>query len=266
MKRFLIAASLGFFCSGASLAQPEMRAGVPAVIEPSAPPFPDADAISGDFRQAYLAAKKPRIVVLWNRALSDVLTTSHDTEAKLSNRIVGARVPGAAAIQQDVSVSTQVKRGEEPMRKSGLSEREEWGLEAAFDQPLLASGAVLVDRATSMRISEKGQAATETSNLQAIETAALQAKANLLVEILITRDPDAETGTAFQVAIKDLSTGTLSQRFVTTAIPESAKRPRYYANERGFAAVPVAPTADEVGKQLGLETMAALTAHLKRVR
>lgn len=249
----------------------QYRKDVPATLAPV--PAPDLTAVTSDFAKAYAQAKKPRIVVFWNRAVDDDLTTSYEAHARITNRAdiqtsasvdagrarrsAYADARGSGSLDQTIEAVVGVRNTEKPERASGPSESIEWQMLSGFQQPLTDAGATVVDRATIMRTSKAGMAADMTPNIQAIEATALAEKADLIIEVLMNQDSESPSGYAYRIEAKEVSTGRVVASFTSNAalLPFTKK---YYANERGFVAAP--PPADEVGAQLGLALMERLAA------
>ena len=266
-----------FLAVGSANAQ--MRQNVPGVVEPPPRSVTDPTPAMENFRKIYIAAKKPRIAVFWNRAFNDELSTVYEERGQLTNRTrSGSSVTsdsyaspyGSSSIVQRDGMSEQVidtrngtKRIDNPQRATDLQESTEWRLEGGFEGPMISAGALLVDRATMMRLSKAGMGADERANVQSVEASALVGKADILMEILISRDPQSPTGYSYRVDAKRVADGTIVTRFVTTATPRSANEKHYYANERGFSATTIPPSADEVGEQLAIEAMTALATALR---
>jgi hypothetical protein len=260
----------------------QMREGVPGTLTPPPPPpVPTLDmgAIISDFQKAYASVKQPRLVVFWNKSFGDEVQTAYQDSVRLSNRIQSGSSEfsettatrfGAARIteregsaEQTIDASSGTVRLRGPERDSGLGEPVEWRVETGFQDPLLSGGAKLIDRAAIIRTSKDGKAAGERANVQAIETAAIEGKADVILEVLMSADGQSPTGYSYRVDAKDVKTGLVITRFVTQAMPPMAPpQKRYFANDTGFTSAMTEaslPTAEEVGRQLGAETMINLS-------
>ena len=82
--------------------------------------------------------------------------------------------------------------------------------------------------------------------------------ADLLMEVLATRDPRSPVGTAFKVTVKQISSGRVLANVVTLALPPEQTTTRYVATKHGFEPVAQLVTVDLVGRRLAIETMVGL--------
>ncbi len=88
--------------------------------------------------------------------------------------------------------------------------------------------------------------------------AGVAGKADLLMEILATRDHRSPAGTAFKVTVKEISSGRVLANVVTLALPPEQTAPSYAATKHGFVPVELPVTVDLVGRRLAIETMVGL--------
>jgi hypothetical protein len=88
--------------------------------------------------------------------------------------------------------------------------------------------------------------------------AGVAGKADLLMEVLATRDPRSPAGTAFKVTVKEISSGRVLTNVVTLALPPEQTTTRYAATKHGFESVAQPVTVDLVGRRLAIETMVGL--------
>jgi hypothetical protein len=257
----------------------QYRDNQPPVAAPPPPPaaFDDRPAIDA-FRAAYQKAGQPRIVVFWNRTLSDEIadarvkqTTIQSKGSSQSNRMEDS-TQGPSGSGKLVERSAQsgretiIREGEivtNANSRGGPEERLMWTIESEFANQLARAGVLLVDRATIIRTTHLAQPAT--SDPRQIETAALEGKADLLMEILLGPDAQAPSGSIYRVTVKSVKTGVQLVNFVTQARPPANGGNRgYVATDKGFAraGAPPPPSINEVARALGYETMQQLTPRL----
>jgi len=236
--------------SGVTGAAPRASATSPYLGQPlSTSPQPQTEeAYAGSlerFRKAYADANAPRIAVYFNRALSDEvrewITPARAVIAGKGQSVAvgegptvvtpsGTVLEGGATVKAEGSTDTQ--RGvtgytqvhtEEPQRPSP-EELWTWSFEDHFLQPFLKAGAKMVDRATTLRLvaSTKSQDATYIVPVKQVEMKALTGYADVLVEILVTRDHASPSGYAFRATAKQTRTGILMG-----SVTKTGRDPRY---------------------------------------
>lgn len=257
------------------------RTGVPPVLAPeAAPKGADDSLVVARFRQAYAARRQPRIAIWWNRELSDNVATQWVDDRRLQNNIgiesagsgsqttltnpTGTRTErfsdGRADIRQDIHERSGAVVAGTERRRAGLSERSSWDFETGFAQAYLEAGSRLVDRATILRTIGGGRPAGDKPDVQAIESAALLGKADLLMEILMTQDARAPAGWAFRISVKDIQSGQIVMSMVSTG-PRPSATPAFQATSTGFAPRAAETTAvDVVARHLAVESMDRLAS------
>ena len=256
-------------------AQPVYRDGVPDVLQPSAD---ESEATIARFRTTYEARQRPRMIVFWNRMLSDQVAADRRADLRITdNSVFGARAvrdpggdpngwPSASERQGGGSRSIDVSIGQRvtaPLPRPGLAESEDWSVESAFVEAFLEAGTHLIDRNTAMRLiaaSRKPQDAEprERPDAQAIETAALVDKADLLMEVLQTPDPTGPLGFKFRVNVKESRTGRIVASVMWPTEPLQEIPGEWVAGPNGFQKVVRETTLRTIGRQLADETMQAL--------
>ncbi len=170
------------------------------------------------FRGAYASRGKPRLAVFLNRSLSDEVrewkTESRDVisgDGSITTSTVTEHGTERDTITGDISLYEQ--KHIEDKARAGVAEGYLWSFEDGFVQPFLRAGTRLVDRATIMRLAaaESGKQgdAYDLMAVKKIEMDALLGKADILVELLITRHPSSPYGYEFKASAKDIRTGTL---------------------------------------------------------
>lgn len=277
MKPVLVA-----LCCAGSLAW--AREGDRPVIEPPQRPqaAPPRDIVP-DFAQAYRKAGFPKIVLLWNRSISDQnqLATMEKKVTRESgtsgrNRSEKSTSDGAGALtlaDEDSRfdrTKTQTRMNvaiAEPSRRIGLEERHAVMVERAFVAEMNRAGVSFVDRALAMRAT----AATKHragGDQQLIETDAIYGFAELLMEVVWIEDKDAPAGYAFDVRTKNLKTGQEVGSLYSRGI--GWRPPRgdggWVAGKDGFEYRPApavaAPGLGEVGTAVSHDVMRTLASVL----
>lgn len=281
MRLFL---ALALLAAGSALAQyrQEQR---PVLEPPPATQAPDrSKEIVEAFQSAYRAAGAPRIALFWNVVLTDQVaegTTSSSRVRGETNRTVNRLeqqtqgeagssrlVDGDDRRTSDVTVNRTSRATDSAKRGTPFAERDAWLLESAFTKSLMEGGADLIDRSLITRITAPDVQADDRSQ-RTVEAKALVGKADVLLEVLLTRDTDSPLGWGFRCSLREISTGRLKGSFYTKAIPELAKPPaRYVATNRGFEPAIEKPviTIDEVGRKLALDAMDSLKGMLPAPR
>jgi hypothetical protein len=243
------------------------RPGLPAVITP--PPAPDPDApgrnITEGFRHWYVAAKRPAMIVFWNRELTDETTTrrSDVSTSQSETRSVKDSVGG----QNDPSRSendfqSQIQSAEKSQRiltggnYASLDRLQSDAFESAFQQALLDTGVEIVDRNAIMRSISVVAGKDDRSDLQLMEAAALKQNIQYLVEVLPNSSSQSATGYIYRVRIIHLSSSTVVTQFISQGLPPRGPAV-WVAGPNGFEKrAPSASTSpEEVGAELAIETM-----------
>ena len=233
---------------------------------PAAAPAPDA---AMPFARAYAAAGRPRVVLMWNRDLSDqsATQTMSRTETRNANRSNGASGGGQSSNASDntwVHTSGTVKTGD-PARSTRLAERDAAMLERAFVAAMGRAGMRFVDRNVVMRTTAASQH-RGGGDQQLIETDALVKHGEMILEVLLVEDSDAPLGYAFDVRAKDLKGGYNIVSVYSRAVPQQAAAAagRWQAGTDGYeykqtaAVTGVNDIADALAKDVMREMSAAL--------
>lgn len=216
------------------------RTGLPPVMAPMGDPGGSQAAIDDGtvnrFRQAYAARKSPRIMVFWNRELDDHASSSGNVETRIERRDVGVSVavPGAVVWGQDRDVTIRSRVAEpETFRRPDFAEPSKWAFEASFSQAFSEAGVDFVDRSMAIRTTDHASKMTGTADQARGEMAGVAGKADLLMEVLATRDPRSPVGTAFKVTVKQISSGRVLANVVTLALPPERTTTSYAATKHG---------------------------------
>lgn len=269
--------------AGPAPAQSQFRESQPPVLEQPAPaPVPDrSKEIVGAFQSAYRAAGAPRIALFWNVVLTDQVAEGTVS----SSRIRGDKTATVSRLEQstageagtsrlvdgddrrtmDVTVNRTSRTTDSSKRGMPFAERDGWLLETAFTRSLIEGGAELIDRNLMLRITAAALESEKDRDVRTIESKALVGKADVLLEVLMTRDTDSPLGWGFRCTLREISSGRLRGSFYSKAIPELPKPAvQFQATSTGFQRVETRPvvTVDVVGHQLALDAMDQLKGML----
>lgn len=236
------------------------------------------------FHRIYRSRQRPRMAVYLNRELSaqvrqwvgtverQVVESSRSGGSK-STIVAGAVSPeGPTTGMASSTTSTGGKSTESTTSwreaatsdvagaREGPEERWMWAFEEGFTQALLSEKVRVVDRSLILRLTaaKKG----ETGSLPRLEMEALKEHAEILVELLITVDPEAPLGYSFRASAKDLRTGELLVN--GTLMEWSGKtgyrvRKKAVVTDRGYETVPdVFPAVREIAGNLARGVLLSL--------
>ena len=262
------------FAALASPAQAQFRAGQPEALAATAVPRDPGGGINQAFGAAYRRAGSPRIVVFWNREFDDEVASEFE-DREVEHEVTDVSNHGIEQTTSGPSGQTVRRKGgelTERMRETTLGtkrvkpaararqggETVDWRLEDGFSAALGEAGVRLVDRAMAIRLTGLGTGIGERGNVQELETRGMSRYADIMLEVLAAPDVHAPGGAAYRIVARDLRTARPLASFTTTATPPVA-RLGYRAGPNGFVRE-TAPTPGpgQVGRQLGLETLAIL--------
>jgi hypothetical protein len=258
--------------STAVMAQDLYRPDAPGVLAP--PPAPPDPAIGAtrSFAKTYAGKGRPRLVLFWNRAYADVAGPGWEDETVIRRsgkhkNLVTTETSGAdpesgaaSGLEKtmggfdETTTITNGKRRVDPSTRAGAGEAVDWQLESGFRDTLRQGGVRLVDRAAASRQAGK-DAKGDTPDLQALETKGLGAKADYILEVLMTPDTGSSTGWQFRVELKGIHSGDVVLSFVSDGAPTPSGQRRYVATSRGFEVAAERFTVADVGEALAVETM-----------
>lgn len=253
---------------------------MPQTLSPP-PAAPSVEvALAGDFGKRYAAAGRPRAVLFWNRVVEDDVGAQFETTEH--SRTVVERAAGASAVEvrgvdgavgavTQGSIETRehdshqsTRRIDVGARPRGVGEREDWALESSYTAALQNAGVRLVDRNVAMRLMQAKGNVASSGEQPLVEARALAQAADWVIEVVSAPDAKGELGLAFRIRVTDTRSGAILIRTVSLGRSADADKPRpYVAGERGFVrdrAEP--PTMEGVGRQLALDTLAALARRL----
>lgn len=281
----VIVLTVVFMINGIANADQQYRSGVAPVMEPTPrAPKPDVDRVEFEeirraFAATYVAAGQPRIALFWNMALSEDVSDNKVSRTSLQGGST-RNWNGIDKITSGEAESATLRDGEEKRankmtmtsedlitnkdkRKASLAESDAWKLETAFAGALHTANMRFTDRSTIMRMAHVQQGKDATSDMHTIEATALQGKADMFMEVLITKDSKAPLGWGFLVSLKDVKSGTQLVTFYSAAVPHygAAPEPYFVATNKGFQKVTppvVNATVADVGRALARDTMREL--------
>jgi hypothetical protein len=223
----------------------------PPVMQPAPAPRDPAAAAISNFGPAYRKSGSPRIVVFWNRHFDDEVASRYREVTEYEEIDDGKGMKSGRTSVGDERVTTK--------RRSIVDEPIDWDLESGFTRMMTAAGVNLVDRASMMRTQGVQDGAQERANVQAVETRAVTGKADLLVEILRAVDERSPDGITFRIVARDVNDARILADFTTSGRPP-APRMGLVAGPDGFErARPPEPGPGDIGRQLAVELMQALT-------
>ena len=261
---FLLAA-LG----GLSPAAAQYRAGVPDVLSPAPEPGSPMMAAAHHFRASYAKHGSPRIILFWNRVLSDEVQSQYaDRVSAVSTSRAGAvegpvgyAAYGAAAGRVATFDAAATKERIREGQRDSMAESADWKVENAFNRAFIDNGARFVDRSVAMRVTAHGRKLGATPNVQDIETGALVGKADLMMEVLQTPDPHSPVGYSFRAQVKDVRSGRILASAVSNGGDIAHGPGPMVATSHGFErAAPADVTLEDVGEALAADVMDALSA------
>ena len=269
--------------AGASAAWAQWREGEQPVVTPALPAASAPQDVVTPFRRAYQAAGRPRVVLLWNRELSDQASTATMQRLEIHDTANGrgggssqttAGLAGSASTydhsggsNRSLVASAGTVALTAPARSTALSERETAMLEQAFLSAMGRGGMRFIDRALVMRTT----AATQHrggGDPQLIETDALMKNGDMIMEVLLVDDKDAPLGYAFDIRLKDLHQGVAVSTLYSRAIPAPRAQPagQWQAGTNGYEYRPTVPQLKiaDIGEALARDVMAGLEPAFRR--
>ena len=226
------------------------------------------------FKGAYAKEGSPKIVILFNRELSDEVrewrtdyravvsggdriveeTTTKDTTK--TTRTVG---PSSAYVQAHIDTQGRVTPREDWM----------WQFQESFIGEFLAAKANMVDLATILRLtaakSGKQGDPHDLLAVKAIEMKALLDKADIMMETLVRRNNASPIGYEFRATVKKVKTGQILANVTSLSWKQSKlndiTQDEYKATSRGYVKVKGDRMLqlDTAAKTLASDVMARLT-------
>jgi len=199
--------------------------------------------------QANALPESQRVALFWNVEFDDDVRSVYREFDRRTHRTtsghseVGSTTNtemGSSDHRQIDKMSEDVIENERGFRmlrgtsRPGLSPNASWRLEAAFHDGLQTRSLELLDRSTLMRMAGKSAASNAQVNLKALETAAVAAQADLLMQVLFEKDDASPIGTRFNVRITQLSTGATIAMLSTLALPAVETTVTWMPTSTGF--------------------------------
>lgn len=251
----------------------------PIHAAPVAPPD-----IAPVFARAYERAGRPRILLFWNQSLSEAIASATMSQEIVRQSSASSRnaldkstagPAGTAKISDSdnkddstrVTTRTSGYVGE-PHPKAALSERNAAALEETFVSEMRRGGVRFVDKALAVRTTA-AKRHRGGADPRLVETDALLADADLLMEIVFVADKDAPMGYAFDVRVKDVKAGTQIASTITRASPPRipGTPAGWTTGENGYehhaAGPPPKPGVTDVGQALARDVMSSLQPELR---
>ena len=277
VRRLPAVATLLILCALPTAAAAQYRADQPPVLErPTPQPMPDnSPQTINAFSAAYRMAGLPRVALFWNVALTDQLADDRVQSTRVQRSTTGSSSSidqtttgdaGSARLREgddkrvsDMTIDRTTRTTNNANRGSPLQERDAFRLENAFMKSMRDGGVQFIDRAAIMRTTAANAGGGGDS--RTIETQALMGKAELMLEVLLTRDQEALLGWGFRGMLRDIDSGRMLASFYSRAMPVLAPVPaQYRATDRGFTRVEMkhVVTLEDVGRTLALDTMSEL--------
>ncbi len=162
-----------------------------------------ADALR-NFRTAYARRGKPRIAIFWNREFSDTMREWYGSD----RIVIGERSrerQGDKRTSRSGETTIEYQTRVPDAGRYQPSEGWQWEFEDGFMAAMFEAGAVLIDRATIVRMT--GAQADEDASAAAIEAQALRKMTDLFVEVLVAPSSRTTVGYELRAVVKDVRTG-----------------------------------------------------------
>lgn len=233
-----------------------------------------AQAITASFANAYRAAGAPRIAVYFNRSLSaevrewvpgyQQLTVSSNHSASVSGP--GLQTADANYSSERTATLTSRHYTDTSGNRVDPSEAWKWQFEDAVTSVFLEADANIVDRALIFRQSAGNKPNTQgpdgTISVSLNEMSALNAYADILVEVQVTRSASA-LGYDFRAVGKHIGTG----QIIATARLDgegSEREKRFVATANGYEKqYAISLTVGYISRELTLKLMQSMAPRLK---
>jgi len=228
----------------------------------------DMEGTRKHFAEVYVVQKQPRIVVYVNRELSDDVREWSSNYRLVTEGEIEVERAGVSVERGSEKVGPVLERGAERVGasagkvkgKNGVFSEETrvsddrpappenwmWQMEDSFFGPFLKAKAVLVDRSTILRLASSdvhaGSSPAQTQpSVKQVEMAAIKDKADLLMELLVRRNPQAPAGYEFRVNVKEIKSGRILAKASSLAWKQEEQKyvlvAKYQATEHGYVRV-----------------------------
>ena len=247
----------------------------PAKVEPYRP-YPEESAVPAApsglsaadmalFKAKYHAAKSPRIAVYLNRQLSANVREWESnvrvaTDISMTTTTKDGSKTKTESTQGTVATAVQT-RADEGDRGAMGPETWQWRLEDAIANQLLGAGVKMVDRALMMRLTAADAVPAGTAPaVKTVETNALRGKADILVEIVVSNDPDPKLGYLYRVRAYDIDSGQVLLSTSSANWPPTRRaKGELVTTDRGYERTAL-PKPETIGGWLAQDLMSGLAA------
>lgn len=240
-------------------------------------------AASQKFKEVYERLGKPRVVIYWNKILSDDIaqrqervldvqdinrTTNNNSRQSTSGDVAGMTVNQGdnqvARQQRTVETTYTIDNGKKTKQ---IDERIDAAVQSQFNSHLQTAGMRIVDRTMILRNAHlndsKERNPQKTPDVLATEGKALHGFADILLEMELIPDAKSPFGLGFKVVGRRIADGTQVVNLYTIAVPQKVVPlpvTKYVATSKGYEKVtisspPPAVTLPEVIAQLSAETL-----------
>lgn len=211
------------------------------------------------FKQRYVKAGRPRMAIYFNRELSDEVE-EWKTPVRIETAVRNNR---GEVIQAETAI--HYRADHENRRGSDTSSDMAWAFEDGFYNAFARQGARLVDRRMMLRLAaaKRPENAKGMVARQHIEMSAFKDHADLLVELLVQRNPSSPSGYNFRAQATNVKTAQ-----VVAMVNASEINPlegKFVAGHNGYERARMSGTPDEVkqvGQQVAEELMRALAVQI----
>lgn len=193
------------------------RQDLPAVLSPKA-----AEAVSPEqlqaFSAAYKKARRPKILLFWNRDLSDktfqkVDRTTLSAKATVREGHIEAFDPDEIEVKSTKTAVTLtreiVDRIPELGRAIGPGEKLDAQIKTGYLTIILQSGVKLVDRTLPLRALAARSKSPQDLDSQTLEMDVLGKYTDLIMEVASIPDYESHTGWGLRVSVKNVKDGVI---------------------------------------------------------
>jgi hypothetical protein len=228
----------------------------------------DIDAVVREFAAAYGRQESPRMIVYFNRELSEEVrewTASDRVMIEGQHRETESGPEGETrrAGNAGVAISRQAATGDGG--RYGPGERWMWEFEQAIADMMLDADVVLIDRAVVLRRQaaerDDDTLGNPSRSVRTLEVQALDKYADLLVEVWVAHSPESPLGYEFRAQVKDIKDGRLVATVTTfgEGSPMAGGRQSVVATSRGYEIVEEVPSVTDAATELGVAIMESLS-------
>ncbi len=218
------------------------------------------------FHKAYENARRPSIMIFLNRELSADVVGWETYRRKVISGVGTEIEKGYEAHRRENSWSTEIKTDVKKTSVERLSPNEDWtwAFEEGLYNTFLNAGVNLVDRDLAIR---KAAIEQPSGYADAIETQALKQNVDILIEVLILRDPNSRFGYEFKAIGKSVKDSKII--FLTTSLNWEneipMRRKEVVATDQGYQTKEyiAIPAVRDMAEYLASDIMIELTQKWK---